>query len=186
MRLNLFIVKIRDKNTKCKKVLELLKLSLENILPNFDYIETNEESPNQNLEIIVDYNNKYIKNFTGKMIYEATKNKKIKIFNEEFILNNIKRARMIINNKQYYLKEIVENRKRTFKIKIKFLDIIIYLNSMFKDCKSLSSVYNYQNFNTKYLKAICNLFEGCISLFYIEDIPWNIKNIKNKFFNQFN
>ena len=32
---------------------------------------------------------------------------------------------MIINNKQYILKENIENIKRTFKIKIKFIDNII-------------------------------------------------------------
>jgi surface protein len=115
------------------------------------------------------------------MIYEKTKNKEIKeikIFNEEFITNNKKRAKIIINNKQYELKEIVENDKQSFKIEIKFFDNIIYLNSMFKYCESLSGVYNFENFNTKYLKEIYYIFEGCNSLISINDISnWNIKNI---------
>ena len=41
---------------------------------------------------------------------------------------------------------------------------------MFKDCKSLSGVYNLQNVNTKYLREICGFFEGCNSLIYIDDI----------------
>ena len=92
------------------------------------------------------YYKNYIKKNNGKMIYETNKNKEIKIFNEEFISNNIKRAKMIMNNKQYELKEIVEIQKQSFKIEIKFLDNIIFLNSMFKDCKLLSGVYNFKNF----------------------------------------
>ena len=79
-------------------------------------------------------------------------NNEIKIFNKRFILNNRKRAQIIINNKQFELKENIINEKITFKINIKFLDIIINLNSMFNDCKSLSSINNFGNLNTKYLK----------------------------------
>ena len=49
---------------------------------------------------------------------------------------------------------------------------------MFKDCKLLSSIYNLQKLNTKYLKSIKILFDGCSSLLYIDDISnWNINNI---------
>ena len=142
MEYNLFKVKIRE-NSKYNTILELLKLSIGNNITNLNY--NKKESPNQNLEIIVSYNKKYIKKNNGKMIYKNTennKNKEIKIFDKEFISNNIKRAKIIINNKKYDLKEIIENQKQSFKIEIKFLDNIIYLNSMFKDCKSLYSIYN--------------------------------------------
>ena len=117
------------------------------------------------------------------MIYKniekkENENREIKIFDEEFISNNMNRAKMINNNKQNKLKEYVEIHKQSLKIEIKFLDNIIYLNSMFKDSKSLSGVFNLQNFNTKYVRAICGLFEGCNSLIYIDDISnWNINNI---------
>ena len=76
------------------------------------------------------------------------------------------------------MKEIVKTQILYLKIKIKFLDIIIYLNSMFRKCKSLSSVHNFQNINTKYLKTIYDLFYGCSSLLSIEDISnWNLNNI---------
>ena len=49
---------------------------------------------------------------------------------------------------------------------------------MFEDCKSLSSVHNFQNLITKNLQAIFNLFYGCNSLLYINDISnWNLNNI---------
>jgi len=133
MEYNLFKVKIRE-NSKYNTILELLKLSIGNNITNLTY--NKKESPNQNLEINVSYNKKYIKKNNGKMIYKNTennknnknnKNKEIKIFDKEFISNNIKRAKMTINNKKYNLKEIIENQKQSFKIEIKFLDNIIYL-----------------------------------------------------------
>ena len=94
--------------------------------------------------------------------------------------NNIKRTKIILNNKQYDLKQNIESKKKYFKIKINFLDNIIKLNSMFSGCKSLSSVHNFHNFNTKYLKAIDKLFFECSLLLYIDDISnWNINNINN-------
>ena len=90
---------------------------------------------------------------------------------KKFILNNNKRANIIINNKEYKLKENLDNRELNteYLIKIKFLDNIIYLNSMFKGCKSLSHIYKFQNLNTKYLKTIYCLFYGCDSLKYKDD-----------------
>ena len=113
------------------------------------------------------------------MIYKTTEYNK-KIFNKVFIENNMKRAKIILKNKEYYLKENINNENKIVKIKIKFLDHIIKLNSMFEDCKSLSSVYNFQYFITKYLKEIFNLFYGCSSLLKIDDLSnWNINNINN-------
>jgi surface protein len=179
MKPNLIHLKLNDKsNIILNKVLELYKLSVGNKLIDLDYNKNKKEFSNQNLEII--YYKKYIKKNIGKMIYETTGNKEIKIYNEEFITNNIKRAKMIINSKQYKLKENIENPKRPFKIEIKFLDNIIKLNSMFSNCKSLYSINNFKNLNTKYLKTIFELFAGCNSLSYIDDISnWNINNINN-------
>ena len=126
------------------------------------------------------------------MIYKKNEfNKEINIFHKEFISNNMKRAKIIIKNKQYDLKENTKSEIQILKIEIKFLDNIIKLNSMFKNCNSLSSVDNFQNLITKNLKTIYNLFYGCSSLLYIDDIShWNISNINNiisliYFLNQF-
>ena len=79
------------------------------------------------------------------MIYKNSgNNKKIKIFNKIFISKNKKRAKIIINNKKYELKEYLGNQKNFEQIiKIKFFDYVFYLNCMFKDCESLSSVKNF-------------------------------------------
>ena len=152
MKCNFIHIKLKDRNKINKnKILELLKLSFENKKSNLNYNINQKEYLNQNLEII--YNKIYHKKNIGKMKYVRDKyNNKITIFNKIFILNNMKRAKIIINNKQFELKENIINEKLFFKINIKFLDNIINLNSMFKDCKSLSLIYNFGNLNTKYLK----------------------------------
>ena len=113
------------------------------------------------------------------MIYTKSENDyKTEIVNEIFIKNNMKRAKIIINNKQNDLKENIENEKQKLKIKIKFLDNIIYFDSMFEGCKSLSFVNNFQYINTKYLKTINDLFTRCYALLYIDDISnWNLNNV---------
>ena len=68
--------------------------------------------------------------------------KVVKLLDKLFIRNNIKRAKIIVNSKQYELKENILNKSHFFKIKIKFLDNIIELNSMFENCKLLYSINN--------------------------------------------
>ena len=150
MKCNFIHIKFKDKNNiNRNKNLEIVKLSFGNNINNLNF--NKKEYSNQNLEII--YNKIYHKKNIGKMKYVRDKyNNKITIFNKIFILNNMKRAKIIINNKQFELKENIINEKLFFKINIKFLDNIINLNSMFKDCKSLSLIYNFGNLNTKYLK----------------------------------
>jgi len=178
MKCNFIYIKLKDKNNTTlnnNKILNLFKLSVGNNIINLNYNKNKKESSNQE----INYCKKYIKKDIGKMIYVNTENNlQIKIFQKIFIYNNKERAKIIIYNKQYELIENIRYRNQTIKIKIKFLDNIIYLNSMFEDCKSLFAVYNLQNINTKYLKRINLLFAGCSSLLYLDDISnWNINNI---------
>ena len=166
MNCNFIYIQLKDKNNINTK-LELFKLSFGNNITNLNY--NKKKYLNHNIEII--YNKKFHKKNIGKMKYIRDRNNnEIKIFNKIFVLNNRKIAKIIINNKQFELKENIVNEKIFFKINIKFLDIIINLNSMFKDCKSVSSIYNFGNLNTKYLKSIYDLFYGCILLSKINDI----------------
>ena len=167
MKCNFINIRLKNKEDIClnNKREKLFKLSVGNRITNLKYNKNKNESSNQNLKII--YDKKYQKKNIGKMKYGNFKgDEEIKIFNKSFISNNIKRVKIIINNKKYKIEEKIQNEKQIFDIKIKFLDNIIYLNSMFKDCKPLYSVFNFQNFNTKYLKEIFGLFEGCSSLKY--------------------
>ena len=181
MECNYIHIKLKDKrniNLNKNKILELFKLSIGNNIINLNYNKNTKKSSNQNIQII--YYKKYIKKNIGKMRYIYLDNfKLIKILDKEFISNNIKRANIIINNKEYKLKENIEYRelKTLFLVKIKFLDNIIYLNSMFKDCKSLFCIYNFQNLNTKYLKTIYDLFYGCDSYYIFIIFKILIQNI---------
>jgi len=208
MNFNFIQIKFKDKNSinyNNNKTFELFRLSIGNNINKLKYpfksnkysldnkfiykmtnllsqkyYKNKNQSSNQNLEII--YRNKFIKKNIAKMIYKITENRKeTKILNKIFISRNMKRAKVIINNKQYNLIERIKNEKnKKYKIKIKFFDNIFNINSMFKDCKLLYSIYNLQNLNTKYLKSISNLFYGCHSLLYIEDISnWHINNIND-------
>ena len=179
MKSNFIHIKIRDKNANIvgnSKIIELFKSSIGDNKINLNYKKKIEEYSKKNKKII--YYKHYIKKNIGKMIYKVIDNiKEIKIFNEKFIFKNKKKDIIIINNKKYELKGKFENKKQIFKIKIKFLDNILKLNSMFEDCKSLSYVHNFQYLNTKYFKTMHNLFAGCISLLLIDDISnWDINN----------
>ena len=181
MMYNFIQLKLKDKsniNLNNNKILELFKLSAGNSVYIKGYNKNKKETPNKNFEI--SYYKKNIKSNIGKMIYTGH-NKEIKIFNKIFISKNKEKAKIIISNKQFELKENLENKKYFFQIiKIKFFDYIFYLNCMFKDCESLSSVKNFQNLNTKHLKEIYSLFAGCNSLLYIDDISnWNMNKINN-------
>ena len=162
MKYNFIHIKLKDKNNidlNNNKTLDLFKLSAGN------NIIIKKESSSEDLEI--SYYKKYIKSNIGIMIYKKCKDiKEIKILNKIFVSKNKERARIIINNKQYELKEKIENQKQFLKIKIKYIDNIFYLNCMFKDCNLLSSIKNFQNINTKYLKSINFLYSGCSSLLY--------------------
>ena len=205
MSSNLIYIQLRNKsniNFKDKeKKNKILKLSLGNgFIPNCFYtshiskkeslsnkftfkLKTDPSRSSINQYFYIIYNKNLIKKNEAKMIYKTNgSNKDIKIFNQIFISNNMKRAKVFINNKQYDLKENIESKIN--KIKIKFFDNIIHLNSMFKDCQSLSSVL--LSLNTKYFKTIHDLFYRCNSLLYIEDISniWKKDYIKD-FFNNY-
>ena len=164
MEYNYIHIKSKDKNNNNlskNKILELFKLSIGNNITNLNY---NKISSNQKIQII--YYQKCIKKNVGKMKYIFLDGfNSIKILDKTFISNNIKRAKIIMNNKEYKLKENIEYSELNTLVKIKFLDNIICLNSMFKDCKSLSHIYNFQNLNTKYLKTLYGFFMDVIHYF---------------------
>jgi len=175
MKCNFIDIKVKNKN---QNIFELFKLSIGNKDSSLYYNKNKEEYCNQNIKII--YYKKFMKKNIGKMKYEINENNKvINIFNSIFTFNNMKRAIIIINNKQYIFKKI-KTKKKWLEVKIKFLDNIINLSSMFKDCELLSYVYNFHNFNTKNLKTVNDLFYKCKLLLNIDDISnWNISNVNN-------
>ena len=75
------------------------------------------------------------------IIHKATE-----ILNREFVEISKNKAKIVLNNKQYNLKAKVRNKniKISFKIKIKFLENVINLDSMFNGCEMLISA-NFSN-----------------------------------------
>jgi len=187
-------------NLNNNEILELFKISLGKNVYNFNYPYISKEnikddnliklydeknSSEQNLEI--NYYKKSIKKNFGKMIYKAKENnKEIKLFNKIFILNNYRKTKIIINNKKQHIfkEKINNNNNKNVKVKIKFFDNILNLNSIFKDCESL---YSFENFKFSPIKNINEMFSGCSNLEelpYISDINIsNVNNIKRLFYN---
>ena len=183
MKCNFIHIKLKNKsdiNLNRNKILELFKLSAGNNIIDLYYNKNKKESSNKNIEI--NYYKKYTKKNVGKMIYlNLGTYRFVKILDKIFISKNFKRANIIINNKKYKLEQTwLIKKKKFYKIEIKFLDIIINLNSMFKDCDLLYGINNFQNLNTKYLKTIYDLFSGCDSLYFIDELSnWNLNNVNN-------
>ena len=176
MKYNCIQIKIKTKNNitlNNNKFIELFKLSFGK-KTNLIY---NKKESYPYLDII--NHEIYIEKNIGKLEYKSTEHEiKINLFHPKFLLDNMKRAKKIINNKEYDLEKNIPNKKRNFKIKIKYLDNAINLNFMFAGCSSLISVHNFQNLNTKYLKTMKSLFHGCHSLLNIDDIS-HLNNIND-------
>ena len=108
MASHFFLIKLKDKNyinLNNNRILELFKLSFGNKITNL---------------------------YCNKNKKDLSYSEDTKIVNKKFILNNIKRTKLIIENKKNNLKENFENKKQIIKIKIKFLDNILYLNLYLK------------------------------------------------------
>ena len=123
----------------------------------------------------------------NKFIYQIDKkSKSTKIFGNEFVKINKKKAYLIINNKQKNLSTQIPNGKNNIlKLKLKLLDNIININSMFKDCQTLLFLSDFSKGFVKNINNIESMFKGCKLLKFLPDIlNWNTKNISNmsKFF----
>jgi len=130
-------------------------------------------------------NKKYNKNKEISIEYKINKDEKDDhIFGQKFISNNRKRIRIILNNQDSKINKIKiprenkdENIEKSFKIKLKLLEDLINLYSMFYNCSSLVSI---NNFHFKKLKNISRLFYGCSNLKSLPDISnWDISKVKD-------
>ena len=143
----------------------------------------NISSGKNNSEII--NKNDINKNKIGKiyMIFKINENniKELKIIDKDFIIINKNKVKFVIKNKFHDLFEKLNYENNiSYKIKIKILENIIYLNSMFKNCKNLINLKLSIPINTKYLKNVSHLFDGCSELRELPDISnWNTNNVTN-------
>ena len=100
------------------------------------------------------------------MKYENDENKKSKLVGEKFHKLNQNKYIIIRNNKQIKLKnnKCDEKRKGKFIIKIKLIEDLINIDSMFYGCSSLTNLIFKSNLNTNKVEDMSYIFYDCSSL----------------------
>ena len=169
---------IKDLENASKKMFKILNISLGNT------IDINHINKYDLGKYILKTTKKEQKDMNiGKIVYITNEvTNQIKIFGKRFVEINKNKAKIIRNNKKYNLKEeIIDKKENTiFKIKLKFLENMFNIESMFEECIKLLFISLFPKYNTKYLKNLQCLFCNCSSLKYIDALnDWNINNVTN-------
>ena len=99
------------------------------------------------------------------LIYNIPNNEKeIQIFGDTFVENNKDLCKIVYNNKEYDLttkfdcKDIKDN---ILKIKLKGINNVTDLESMFEGCSQLSPLSNFSNWDTTDVISMYRLFKNC-------------------------
>ena len=88
----------------------------------------------------------------------------IDIFGYDFVKNNKNKCKMIIDNIEYEItnKYNIKNYKyNSLNIKLKGINKISNMSSMFRGCSSLSSLSDISNWNTNNVTNMTDMFYGC-------------------------
>ena len=118
--------------------------------------------------------------------YKINDIKEINLFGEEFVKNNSDNCSMNINGKEYELcskfnldeLKNCDKKESTLKIKLKGINKVKDMNSIFKGCSSLISVYDIHKWNTENITNMNSIFANCESLTYLPDISnWDTRNV---------
>ena len=112
------------------------------------------------------------------------KKEKLRIFGNLFVKNNINKCKIIYKDNEYDLNEYIDNidkyynRNEIIKIKLKGINNITDMNSMFRESSSLSSLPDILNWNTSNVTNMAGMFHYCSSLSSLPDIlNWNTSNV---------
>ena len=155
-----------------------------NILQNINYIYKSFNSNNEKNENILKdcgeflTNNSYndfipkVLNIYNEMhkneidlVYNIPNNKnKVQIFGSNFIKNNKDLCKIIYENKEYDLTEYFDCKNTNdnlLKIKLKGINNVTILNSMFSFCSELSDLSDFSNWDTTFVLSMRELFEYC-------------------------
>ena len=132
-----------------KNINEAIEIEIRNIREKYDYgYNTNSllylysEMNDKNMEIVIKYKPK-----------EDNK-QKVRIFGENFVNNNIQKCKIIYKEEEYELKEYLEDidekydNKTEFEIKLKGINNITDMSSMFDGCEALSSLPDISKWTT--------------------------------------
>ena len=108
--------------------------------------------------------------------------KYINLFGEFFVKNNIDNCYLLIDGQQRKLCEKLElsqKQKEKWILEIKLIETkkITDISSMFSQCKSLDSLPDISQWDTKYVNNMSFMFY-CTSIFSLPDISqWDTKNV---------
>ena len=125
---------------------------------------------------------------TITIIYKNIERRNIILFGKEFIALNKNYCTMVINGKEKeicesddYLEEIKKKKESKFlKIKLKILEKLESLDSMFFGCNTLHALPDLSKIGTTNVKSFKNMFNGCSSLVKLSDLSkWDTKNIED-------
>ena len=122
-------------------------------------------------------------NYSEINIIYNINNEYINIFGSEFVRNNKNICKMIIGDKEYIISEYYrfkDYKKDKLRIKLKGIDKVTDMHSMFYGCSSLLSLPDISKWKTNNIIDMCSIFDGCSSLSTLPDIyKWNNKNVTN-------
>ena len=111
------------------------------------------------------------------IIYDINDHKNITIFGYNFVKNNKNICKMIIDNKGYDIEEeykVKSNKSNKLKIKLKGIEKVTNMSSIFSRCSLLSSLPDFSKWNTNKVTNMSGMFCGCLSLSSLPDISnWN-------------
>ena len=118
--------------------------------------------------------------------YKIEKNtNEIKIFGKDFVNNNKDKCHIIYNDEdnilqEYFLIKNFNKKNDILEIKLQILKEIIDFSDMFDSCKSLLSLPNICNLDTKNVIQMNGMFRGCSSLSELSDISiWDTSKVTN-------
>ena len=109
-------------------------------------------------------------------------NNKIRIFGEEFVKNNKNNCVIFINNKEKELSEFYEyaQNENVIFVRLKMNEKVNSFNEMFKDCSSLISFNEGNNWNLSNINDMSYMFYNCESLGFLSKISkWDTSNVIN-------
>ena len=105
------------------------------------------------------------------------KKEKIRIFGKFFVNINYQKCKIIYNNEEYelteYINDIDEDFNNEIKIKLKGINNISNMSSMFYECNSLSSLPDISKWNTSNVTTMGDMFNDCKKTL---NIPSKFKN----------
>ena len=109
------------------------------------------------------------------------KDTKIRLFGEDFIRNNKDKCKYIYEDKEYELESyftLSNYNKDKLEIKLKGINNIINMGSMFYNCSSLSLLPDIYKWKTNNVTDMSSMFYNCSSLSSLPRISkWNTNNV---------